>query len=174
MEAVADLEAAHRPAPYRQQKPASQVPVAAANLDLSFPVPDLTVVTQSEYPHGRAGLWLQGVPKPGTSVGGNRDRSFFGSEAGVLKKTVTTARKGGAHRSISLLLAGRCLSYSSKKNRCWGLYLLSPTVDTQPHCFLPFAALQDCHSSQPVLKASGNVRLRFLPSGISTATVFSP
>ena len=50
---------------------------------------------------------------------------------------------------------GCCLSYCSKKNGRWGLYLLSPTVDSQPHCFLPFAALQDWHCSQPILKAWG-------------------
>ena len=31
---------------------------------------------------------------------------------------------------------GRCLSYRSKKNGRWGLYLLSPTVDTQPTSLL--------------------------------------
>ena len=80
--------------------------MAAATLDQPLPLPELTVVTQSECPHGCAGLWLQGVPEPGTSIGGGRDRSFSESEAGVLKETDTTARRGAAHRGISLLFPG--------------------------------------------------------------------
>lgn len=68
---------------------------------------------------------------------------------------------------------GRCLSYCSQKQH-WGLYLLSPTVDAQHHCLLPFAALKDWHCSQSMLKASGNARPGSLPSGTRTATLSSP